>query len=144
MLPWSETAKADASLPPQALVELALGSGHTRLPVVRDGEVIGLLHTKELMTFLAAGELDWRALVRPAVTVAPDDTLFGVLRLLQARRSHLAVVVAPDGTLLGVVTLEDILEEVLGDIYDEDDDRAVARLLAARGKLKSVTVPGAL
>jgi putative hemolysin len=141
MVAWSQTVTADASLSPQAIGELALSSGHTRLPVVKDGEVVGLLHTKELLMFLAAGERDWRTLVRSTVSVGVDDPLLRVLRLLQARRSHLALVAAPGGAPLGIVTIEDILEEVLGDLYDEDDDRAVARLLAIRGKLKSAAMP---
>lgn len=138
MVPWPNTVKADASLSPQSIGELALSSGHTRLPIVKEGHVIGLLHTKELLTFLAAGERDWRTLVRPTVSVGLEDPLLRVLRLLQTRRSHLAMVTGPDGAPLGIVTIEDILEEVLGDLYDEDDDQAVARLLAARGKLKGV------
>lgn len=140
MVPWSRTVTADASMLPQSLADLALASGHTRLPILRNSEVSGVLHTKELLTFLAAGERDWRTLVRPAVTVGPDDPLLSVLRLLQARRSHMGIVMSREGKPVGIVTLEDILEEVLGDLYDEDDDRAVERLLAARGKLKDVVM----
>ena len=136
MIPWSQTVTADESMLPQSLANLALASGHTRLPIVRDGQVIGVLHTKELLTFLAAGERDWRTLIRLPVTVRPEDPLLSVLRLLQVRRSHMGIVTGVDGVPVGIVTLEDILEEVLGDLYDEDDDRAVERLLAARGKLK--------
>jgi putative hemolysin len=142
MVPWPQTITADVAVPAQSLADLALTSGHTRLPVVRDGAVVGLLHTKELLTFLAAGERDWRTLVRPALFVAPDDALLEILRMMQARRSHLAIVTAPGDAPLGIVTLEDILEEVLGDFYDEDDDRAVARLLAARGKVRAAVMPG--
>jgi putative hemolysin len=102
--------------------------------------VSGVLHTKELLRFLAAGERDWRTLVRPAVTVGPEDPLLSVLRLLQTRRSHLGIVIGREGAPVGIVTMEDILEEVLGDLYDEDDDRAVERLLATRGKLKDVVM----
>lgn len=129
---------------PQSVADLALASGHTRRPVIRDGVVVGLLHTKELLTFLAAGEHDWPTLVRSAVTVGPGEPLLSVLRLLQHRRSHLAVVTALDGATVGIVSLEDILEEVVGDLYDEDDDRAVERILAARGKLKGTIIRGAL
>ena len=72
MIPWSQTVTADVTMLPQSLATLALASGHTRLPILRNGEVSGVLHTKELLTFLAAGERDWRALVRPAVTVGPE------------------------------------------------------------------------
>lgn len=67
------------------LAELALSSGHTRLPVVNERKVMGLLHTKELLTFLPAGERDWRTLVRPTVSVGLEDPLLRVLRLLQTR-----------------------------------------------------------
>jgi len=140
MVPWSRAVTADVAMAPQSLASLAHRTGHTRLPILREGEVIGVLHTKELLTFLAAGEHDWRALVRPAVHVGPDDPLLGVLRLLQARRSHMGIVTTPAGIPVGILTLEDILEEILGDLYDEDDDRAVERLLAARGKLKEAVV----
>jgi len=140
MVPWSQTVIGDASMLPQSLADLALSSGHTRLPILRNGAVSGVLHTKELLKFLAAGERDWRTLVRPAVTVSPEDALVSVLRLLQTRRSHMAIVADPLGAPVGIVTLEDILEEVLGDLYDEDDDRAVERLLAARGKLKEAAM----
>jgi putative hemolysin len=136
MVPWVRTTSADESLSPHALSDLALSSGHTRLPVVRNGTVVGLLHTKELLRFLAAGQRDWRPLVRPITTVTPEQSLLGVLRLLQHRRTHLAVVTDGGGAPAGVVTLEDILEEVLGDLYDEDDDGSVEQLLAARGKLR--------
>jgi putative hemolysin len=141
MVPWSKAVTADTSISPQSLSDLALASGHTRLPILRNGEISGVLHTKELLTFLAAGERDWRTLVRPPVTVGPEDALLSVLRLLQTRRSHMGIVIERGGPV-GIVTLEDILEEVLGDLYDEDDDRAVERLLAARGKLKDVVMQG--
>jgi putative hemolysin len=140
MVPWSQAVTADTSMSPQSLSDLALASGHTRLPILRNGEISGVLHTKELLIFLAAGERDWRTLLRPPVTVGPEDALLSVLRLLQTRRSHMGIVIDRGGTPVGIVTLEDILEEVLGDLYDEDDDRAVERLLAARGKLKDVVM----
>jgi putative hemolysin len=134
MVPWTSVTTADATMSSPAVADIAMASGHTRLPILRDGRIVGLLHTKELLNFIAAGEADWQPLVRPIVTVDLDDPLLSVLRLLQRRRSHLALVTARDGAPLGVVTVEDILEEVLGDLYDEDDDQAVIHLLAARGK----------
>jgi putative hemolysin len=136
VVPWTSVTRADAAMSSQTVADLALRCGHTRLPVEREGRVVGLLHTKELLNFIAAGEAEWQPLVRPIVTVGLDDRLLGVLRLLQRRRSHLALVTSRDGAPIGVVTVEDILEEVLGDLYDEDDDQAVIQLLAARGKVR--------
>jgi putative hemolysin len=139
MVPWSQTITGDASMSSQALADLALACGHTRVPILRNGDVSGVLHTKELLAFVAAGEHDWRTLVRPAVTIRPEDPLLSVLRLLQTRRSHMGIVMDRSGRPSGIVTMEDILEEVLGDLYDEDDDRAVERILASRGKRKEAT-----
>jgi putative hemolysin len=138
MMPWNSVTRADAGMSAQEVANIALASGHTRLPVLRETRVIGLLHTKELLNFLAAGEADWQQLVRPIVTVGLDEPLLSVLRLLQRRRSHLAVVTEAGGAPLGVVAVEDILEEVIGDLYDEDDDQAVIHILAARGKVAGV------
>ena len=61
------------------------------------------------------------------------------MRLLQDKKTHMAMVASPQGQLMGIVTLEDILEEVVGDIFDEDDDGRVRKVYAA--KIKSRVIP---
>jgi putative hemolysin len=123
----------------EEVTQLVITSGHTRLPVKDNGHVAGLLHTKEFNALKESGELNWNVLIRPVLQVQPTDSALGVMRLLQDKRNHMAVVVSSTGERLGIVTLEDILEEVVGDIFDEDDDERVQKVYAA--KVKSRVIP---
>jgi putative hemolysin len=115
--------------PIEAVETVILSSGHTRLPVRRDGVVAGLINTKELLALRKAGAVAWVDIVRPWVPIQESDSLLRALRQMQERRSHLSIVYAGT-TLSGIVTMEDILEEVIGDIFDEDDDGALKRILS--------------
>jgi Mg2+/Co2+ transporter CorB len=118
----------DADLPPRELVRQALDAPHTRLPLYRDEaeNIIGMLHAKDLLRALAASEGDIDALDISAITreawFIPDTTnLKEQLNAFLKARTHFALVVDEYGALQGLVTLEDILEEIVGDIEDEYD-----------------------
>jgi Mg2+/Co2+ transporter CorB len=118
----------DADLPPRELVRQALDAPHTRLPLYRDDpeNIIGMLHAKDLLRALAASEGDIDALDISAITreawFIPDTTnLKEQLNAFLKARTHFALVVDEYGALQGLVTLEDILEEIVGDIEDEYD-----------------------
>ncbi len=134
-MPW---AQVDHVFFSQTIVEVeaqALRSGHTRLPVIADGQVFGIVNTKELLALVKSGSDKWSHIVRPMSRVQEYETLFKSLRQMQEKRSHLSAVFA--GTsLVGIVTMEDILEEVIGEIYDEDDDGALKRILSSAGRLR--------
>lgn len=119
------------------VARVALRSGHTRLPVVKGDEVVGMVHTKELLALRASGAEDWGPLVRAIVRLDEATTLLGALRVMQAQRSHLCLVLRR-GRPLGIVTVEDILEEVVGEIYDEDDDGRLSRLLGSGAARRGV------
>jgi putative hemolysin len=115
----------------QEVLGMVIKSGHTRLPVMKDGEVIGLLHTKEFLSFITAGEENWNKIIRQTLKVSDHEELLMTLRRMQSSKSHMGVVYS-GSELLGVVTLEDIIEEIVGEIYDEDDDGNIRRMMVQR------------
>jgi CBS domain containing-hemolysin-like protein len=106
-----------------------MAGGHTRLPLCEPGqgleEAVGFIHVKDLLR-LAFGqaEPDVGSLARPLARVAESTRLDEVLREMRRDRRHLALVLDEHGTVVGLVTLEDILEELVGEIEDEFDPRA--------------------
>lgn len=128
-VPWKHVIHARPAQAVDQVEEIILASGHTRIPVVEGTDVVGILNTKEFMVLRGAGGENWSSLVRPAVKLQANTPLLAGLRLLQERRMLMAVVYAYQN-LLGIVTLEDILEEIVGEIYDEDDDGKLRRLLS--------------
>ncbi len=103
-----------------------LGEWHySRLPVYDEDldKVIGIIHTKDLIPFLdQADDFNWLSLLRPAFFVHEQKLIEDLLREFQSKRIHFAVVVDEFGGTSGIVTLEDVLEEVTGEIRDEFDD----------------------
>jgi putative hemolysin len=134
MLPWSQVNHVSLSDSLDHVAHVVLSSGHTRLPVCEHGQVTGVLHTKEFMSLRESGEKNWTGIIRPVLRVRPSDSAFGLLRLMQEKRSHLSVVFSNSGEKLGITTLEDIVEEVIGDIFDEDDDGKVKKIFITRTK----------
>ncbi|MFZ1989776.1 MAG: HlyC/CorC family transporter [Alphaproteobacteria bacterium] len=118
----------DADMPSTEIVSLALKSPHTRLPLYR-GEpdnIVGVLHAKDLLRGLAAARgrveaLDVKSLAKKPWFVPDTTPVKEQLNAFLRQRNHFALVVDEYGTLMGLVTLEDILEEIVGDIRDEHD-----------------------
>jgi len=118
----------DADLPVEEIVTQALNSPHTRIPIFR-GEpdnIVGVLHAKDMLRALHGNQ--WKLDGLDVVGLAtkpwfiPDSTnLLAQLEAFRARHEHFALVVDEYGALMGIVTLEDILEEIVGDISDEHD-----------------------
>ncbi len=99
-------------------------AGYSRMPVYKDNldHIIGMIHTKDLLPYVEQGDFDWTTLLRPAYFVHESKMIEDLLREFQLKRIHLAVVVDEFGGTSGIVTLEDIMEEVIGDIRDEFDE----------------------
>ncbi len=119
----------DIDLPARALVGQALDNAHSRLPLYR-GEtenIVGVLHAKDLLKAMAAADggldgLDIASIAREPWFIPDTTNLKDQLNAFLKRRSHFALVVDEYGALQGLVTLEDILEEIVGEIDDEHDD----------------------
>lgn len=106
-------------------LEIMRDSRHSRLPVAHEDKdrIIGFVHTTDFyLSALTKGEANLRDFIRPVVTVPESMEISHVLRLLQKRRSQLAIVIDEYGGTAGLITMEDILEEIVGDIQDEFDE----------------------
>jgi Mg2+/Co2+ transporter CorB len=139
----------DASLSNEEIVSQVLGAPHTRIPLWRDEpeNIVGVLHAKDLLRALAGAA--WKPEAINIADIAtepwfvPDATpLQGQLNAFLRRKAHFALVVDEYGALMGLITLEDILEEIVGDISDEHDiERARVRLQPDGSVIVSGTVP---
>ncbi len=132
----------DADLPPQTIVREVLASPYTRLPLWRDepDNIIGLLHAKDLLRALEAhsgdmSKLKVDELALPAWFVPDTTSLPDQLKAFLKRKSHFAIVVDEYGEVMGLITLEDILEEIVGDIKDEHDTSVTGVRPQADGSL---------
>jgi putative hemolysin len=136
LVPWKDVNFVRFSDTMDDVVPVIFASGHTRLPVTDNGSVLGILHTKEFLALRETGGKDWKSIIRPALRVLPTDSVLATLRLMQGKRNHMAMVKSATGERLGMVTLEDISEEIWGDIFDEDDDSNIRKVFADRAKMK--------
>ncbi|MHB1846598.1 MAG: hemolysin family protein, partial [Deltaproteobacteria bacterium] len=122
MVPRTNVVGIELAAPPEEIVRLLAERGHSRLPVYREtiDDIVGILHTRDLVSLLQNPKLIVvQDLMRPAYFVPWAKRIGALLRELQGRRIHMAVVVDEYGGVMGVVTLEDILEELVGEIRDE-------------------------
>ena len=106
-----------------ALLNAVIDAGHSRFPVF-EGErenIIGILMSKDLLKLQRAPELNIRALLRPVVFVPESKGLNDLLREFQGNRNHQAIVIDEFGRVAGLVTIEDVLEQIVGEIEDEFD-----------------------
>jgi magnesium and cobalt transporter len=106
------------------LLKQVISTRHSRFPVYQ-GEhenIIGILLAKDLLKLQRAPELNIKALLRPAVFVPESKSLNDLLRNFRLNRNHLAIVVDEFGRIAGLITIEDVLEEIVGEIEDEFDD----------------------
>ena len=132
----------DVDLPTEQLVDEALKSSHTRVPLWRGEreEIVGILHAKTLLRALREaggdlGKLDIMSLCAPPWFVPDSTSLKDQLNAFLKRKAHFAIVVDEYGEVMGLVTLEDIIEEIVGDITDETDIASIAARVQPDGSL---------
>ena len=115
----------DINAPYEELLAVVIETAHSRFPV-HDGprdNIIGILMAKDLLKLQRAPELNLRTLLRPAVFVPESKRLNELLRDFRSNRNHLAIVIDEFGNTAGLITIEDVLEEIVGEIEDEFDER---------------------
>jgi len=124
MIPRMDVVTADKNAPLDELLKIIVTHGHSRIPVT-DGSVdniIGLIHGKDLLKVVQApDEYDLMKILRPITFVPEEKKIDDLLREFQSAKVHMAVVVDEYGGTAGLVTLEDVIEEIFGEIQDEYD-----------------------
>jgi putative hemolysin len=124
MVPKEKMNIVDSEASAEEIYRIILDSGHTRFPVRegRDEEITGFIHAKDLFHFMNQKETgSIKDMIRPPYFVPADRTIDAQLRSFQKRNLHQAVVLDSEGKVTGLITLEDILEELVGSIQDEHD-----------------------
>jgi len=126
MIPRTDMVCAEVDDTIQEVGELIVQHGHSRIPIYEDDKdnIVGLVYTKDLLPALLNGskaESSIRGILRPALFVPENKNVRDMLREFLARRMHLAIALDEYGGTSGVVTLEDVIEQIVGDIEDEHD-----------------------
>jgi magnesium and cobalt transporter len=145
MIPRSQMDMLDVAESPGKFIPFVIDKAHSRFPVFEDNRdnVIGILLAKDLLRFYAEQEFNVREMLRPAVFVPEAKRLNVLLKEFRANRNHIAIVVDEYGGVAGLVTIEDVIEQIVGDIEDEYDfDETEDNILADRSgryRVKAVT-----
>jgi len=137
MIPRSHMVVIPLDLPLDEFLPIVLESGHSRFPVIGEDrdEVEGILLAKDLLRHYAEnnGSQDLKSMVRPAVVIPESKRLNMLLRDFRASRNHMAIVVDEYGGVSGLITIEDVLEEIVGEIDDEHDEEEEAAIKSLGG-----------
>ncbi len=106
-----------------SIIDKIVTKGHSRIPVYQDNidNIIGVLYTKDLIPYISKNSYNWKSIIREAFFVPENKKLDDLLKEFQEMKNHLAIVVDEYGGTSGLITLEDIIEEIVGDISDEFD-----------------------
>jgi magnesium and cobalt transporter len=138
MVPRSQMVVVERDASPAELLRQVIQSGHSRYPVIGDNrdEVVGILLAKDLLRLALDQEhltpevrFDIREVIRPAVVVPESKRLNVLLKEFRANRNHIAIVIDEYGGVSGLVTIEDVLEQIVGEIDDEHDEEEGAFIL---------------
>ncbi len=138
MLPRAEIVAADIETPLADLIEIMAREAHSRLPLYRDtlDDVVGFVHIKDVLSCLdQAKQTKIKDLVRDILFAAPSARVLDLLLEMRASHVHMAVVVDEFGGVGGLVTIEDLVEEIVGEIEDEHDEEGPALLMRPDGSI---------
>ncbi|AHV93171.1 HlyC/CorC family transporter [Bordetella holmesii] len=124
MVPRSRMDLLDVSLPVPQLLAAIIETAHSRFPVYEDDRdnILGVLLAKDLLRYMQDPSIELRSLIRPAIFIPEAKRLNVLLREFRSARNHIAIVIDEHGGISGLVTMEDVLEQIVGDIEDEFDE----------------------
>ena len=123
MVPRAKVNAVDFSEPRSQWLPKLIATGHSRFPAVEDDldNVLGILHAKDLLQLLVKPDADPKRFIRPARFIPETQPVNLLLRDFKAQKSHLALVIDEYGSVSGLITIEDVIEQIVGDISDEFD-----------------------
>ena len=145
MVPRAKVNAVDFSGPRSQWLPKLIATGHSRFPAVEDDldNVLGILHAKDLLQLLVKPDADPKRFIRPARFIPETQPVNLLLRDFKAQKSHLALVIDEYGSVSGLITIEDVIEQIVGDISDEfDRDTDSLNIMpdgAGRWRVKAVT-----
>src|SRR5690625_763208 len=144
MVPRSRMDMIDIDQPLAELLPEIIETGRSRFPVYEDDRdnIIGILLAKDLLLTITNPTVNIRSLVRPAVFVPETKRLNVLLHDFRISRNHLAIVIDEHGGTSGLVTMEDVLEQIVGDIedeYDEDEEKAISQTGTNNWRVMGIT-----
>jgi len=124
LTPRIDVTAAEIETSPEELAALFRETGFSRIPIYREtiDSIVGIINEKQFYNHLAEGEVHIADVLQPALCVPPSVKISALLKQMQEKKTHMAVVVDEFGGTEGIVTLEDIMEELVGDIWDEHDE----------------------
>jgi CBS domain containing-hemolysin-like protein len=144
LVPREKMAALELSTPPEKVLEAVRTGAHTRMPVYEGdlNNVVVIVNTKDLFyLFSLQGVVILQDALYPPLFLKPDETIANALRLFKRAHRPMALVRGDDGVILGLITLEDVLEEIVGDIEDEHDRPTPRLSRTALRRVTSRTVP---
>lgn len=124
LVPRVDVVAIDSKTPIDEVDKIFMDTSYSRLPVYKDSidNIVGILHEKDFIKGKLSGKVSLEKLAKPAVFVVSTTKISAVLQQLQKSKSHMAVVSGEFGDTVGIITMEDILEELVGEIWDEHDE----------------------
>jgi len=141
MVPRAQMELVDLQATPEQILPQVIESGHSRFPVCGQNkdDIVGILLAKDLLRYFTGHEFSLREMLRPAVFVPESKRLNVLLRDFRRNRNHMAIVVDEYGGVAGLLTIEDVLEQIVGEIEDEYDfDETEANILLDRNGMYRV------
>jgi len=147
MIPRTQMVVVEYDVAPEEFLPLIIESAHSRFPVIGDNrdEVVGILLAKDLLTYFANKDKETfniRDALRPAIFIPESKRLNVLLKEFRENRNHMAIVVDEYGGIAGLVTIEDVLEQIVGEIEDEhdiDDNLYIVKHRENRYTIKAIT-----
>ncbi|MDF3054711.1 MAG: Mg2+ and Co2+ transporter [Gammaproteobacteria bacterium] len=147
MVPRSQMIVLSAGAPLKDILPIVISSAHSRFPVIKENkdEIIGVLLAKDLLKYAFSQEKDFdiKNIIRPVIFIPESKRLNILLEEFQLNRNHMAVVLDEYGAASGVLTIEDVLEEIVGDIEDEYDvgetEKNIYKISQKQFTLKALT-----